>query len=361
MEQYPGGPREEKRSTAWRVALGCGAGCLVLLIAGGVACGLVCGHLTQRSKIARDQTVMAGGEIGHAWLYVTESDPGMAAIRRHLEQGMQRMAERASKPGTKTHLSGMDMFLPLRLQVRAYPPVAGDDDPVLVGEIELSGSYNLFATFLRFMGRERREALARGGSLYTFPDDEGGFVLGVEKNRFVVSRAEAAVRSLVDGSHAPAPMRVPAPLARLADAARLPTEDAAAWATGGADQGLGWMNFGALSADIVTEDRVEFRAVFDVPEGVPREEAAKRVEGWIRERLPEELSVTLGNAEWLDARTVRYAGTVTGLAAALDGWMERETATTATPRSNAYQAASSRTAFRMSATCGRTKSSSSGA
>lgn len=324
MEQYPSGPREEKQSTAWRIALGCGAGCLLVLIAGGVACGLVCGHLTQRSTIAKDQTVMAGNEIGHAWLYVTESDPGMAAIRRHLEEGAQRMAERASRPGTKADLQGMNMFLPLRLQVRAYPPPPGTEDPVLVGEAELSGTYNLFGTFLRFMGREHREVLPGGASLYDFPEDDRQLVLGVSKNRFVVARVKDAVRPLVDGSHPAGPMLVPGPLARLTEAAHLQTEDAAAWATGAADRGLGWMNLGAISADIETEDRVAFRAAFDVPEGTPREESAKRVEDWIRGRLPEELSLTLGNAEWLDGHTVRYAGTVTGLAKAMEGWVRRD-------------------------------------
>ena len=48
------------------------------------------------------------------------------------------------------------------------------------------------------------------------------------------------------------------------------------------------------------------------------------MEDWLRQRVPQGLTVTLGEPEWLDAHTVRYTGTVTGLAAALDGWMERK-------------------------------------
>ena len=324
MEQYPGGPREEKPSTAWRFVVGCGAVVLVVLIAGGVACGLVCRHLTARATVSKDTAVLTGQENGHAWLYVTESDPGMAAIRRHLEERFERMAEEASRPGTRTRLEGGTIFLPLRLQVRAYPPAAAGGAPVLVGEVELSGGFNLFGGFLRFMGRERRDALENGASLYLFPEEKGGFHLGVAGNRFVASRTRDAVVPLVDGSHAPAPLKPPPALVRLADAVRLPTEDAAAWATGAAHASLDWMHFGALSADLVSDDKVEFRAAFEVPESAPKEESAQLVEDWLRQRVPEELTVTLGEPEWLDAHTVRYTGTVTGLAAAIDGWMEAD-------------------------------------
>ena len=201
MEQYPGGPREEKPSTAWRFVVGCGAVVLVMLIAGGVACGLVCRHLTARATVSKDKAVLTGQENGHAWLYVTESDPGMVAIRRHLEERFERVAEEASRPGTKTRLEGGAIFLPLRLQVRTYPPAAAGGAPVMVGEVELSGGYNIFRGFLRFMGRERRDALGNGASLYRFPQDEGEVSLGVAGNRFVASRTRVAVVPLVDGSH----------------------------------------------------------------------------------------------------------------------------------------------------------------
>ena len=234
------------------------------------------------------------------------------------------MAEEASRPGRRTRIEGGAIFLPLRLQVRTYPSASAGGAPVMVGEVELSGGYNLFGGLLRFMGRERRDALGNGASLYRFPQDEGDFSLGVAGNRFVASRTRDAVVPLVDGSHAAAPLKPPAALARLVDAVRMPTEDAAAWATGAADASLGWMHLGALSADLVSDDKVDFRAAFDVPEGAPKEESAKRVEDWLRQRVPEGWTVSLGEPEWLDARTVRYTGTVTGLAAALDGWMERE-------------------------------------
>jgi hypothetical protein len=213
------------------------------------------------------------------------------------------------------------MVLPVRLQVRAYAPAAGGTEPTLVGEAELSGSYNVFGTMLRFMGRERREALASGASLYTFPGDEGGFFLGVAGNRFVVSRTREAIVPLVDGTHAVAPVNAPDDARRLVEAARLPTEDGAAWARGAFHPDLAWASAGALSLDLTSEDTLAFVAAFEVPPGLPKEESAKRVEDWIREQVPEELTLSLDKMEWLDVRTVRIAGALTGLAAALDQWV----------------------------------------
>ena len=56
--------------------------------------------------------------------------------------------------------------------------MTGATEATLVGEAELSGSFNMIATMFRFMGREHREALPHGSSLYTFPGKGGdpGFV-----------------------------------------------------------------------------------------------------------------------------------------------------------------------------------------
>jgi hypothetical protein len=325
VSTFPGAPRQE-RSTGWQIFLGCAAGCLVLLIAAGVACGLLCRHVTARKPVDRATTVLTGDEIGYAWLYATESDPGMAAIGRHLERALERMGERAGGQGkarTRVDLSGPRTVLPVRLQLRAYPPVSGSGKALVIAEAELSRGHNAVSLFLRFMAREKRE-VAGQASVYHFPDEEGDFWLGVLGNRLVIGRDRARVAPLLDGSHAPAPARVPSEAERLLQAARLPHEDAGAWARGAVDPKVGWMQWGALSLNLVSEDQADFRVVFEVPE-VPEEgrgAVTSEAEAWLRGRVPEDLALSLHPAEWIDPRTVRYAGTVTGIAAALQRGLE---------------------------------------
>ena len=115
---------EEKEGRGWQIALGCGAGCLVLLVAAGIGCSLLWRHLRERHPVSEDVSVLTGGETLYARLYVDAKDPGMAALRAHLMEALRRMQEQASQEkGGRFFMGPMGDadLLPLRLELRTYP------------------------------------------------------------------------------------------------------------------------------------------------------------------------------------------------------------------------------------------------
>jgi hypothetical protein len=326
MGEYAGAPRQEKASRGWQIALGCGAGCLVLLVAAGIGCNLLWQHLRARRPVARDVSVLTGNEVLYARLYVSAQDPGMAALRAHLLEALQRMQEEASKGrrgGVFMGSPGDAELLPVRLELRAYPPAQGEPNP-WVGEVDLSGGYNILSTALRFLGRKEREVLGNA-SLYHFTEREGerrdGWI-GMAGNRVLFAKRRELLVPLLDGSHPPRTVAPPESVHGLAAATRLSAEDAVGWTLGGEDVGAAWLQSGAGSADLVDEERIAFRLALEVPASEEHEAIERIVAAWVRSHVPEGLEVHLGEPEWIGPGTVRYTGEITGLSAALDDWFD---------------------------------------
>ncbi|HEX5044270.1 MAG TPA: hypothetical protein VFV75_15295 [Candidatus Polarisedimenticolaceae bacterium] len=325
MSEYGRPPREEKASRGWQIALGCGAGCLVLLVGAAIGCNLLWQHLRARKEVPKEVSVLTGGEVLYASLYVNAQDPGMAALRAHLMEALQRMRDEASpgrRGGSFTGLPGDAELLPLRLELRAYPRAPGEPR-AWVGEVDLSGGFNLLATAFRFVGRKERQAVGHA-SIYHFIDKGQGkdAWIGISGNRVLFAKRKELLVPLVDGSHPTRAVAPPAAVHDLADATRLAAEDARGWTVGGEDLGAPWLRSGAGSADLVDDERIAFRIALAVPATEDRRAIERIVAAWVRNRVPEGLEVNLNDPEWIGPGTVRYTGEVTGLSAALDDWFE---------------------------------------
>jgi hypothetical protein len=327
--EYAGPPREEKASRGWQIALGCGAGCLVLLVGAAIGCNLLWQHLRARQEVVKDVSVLTGRESLYARLYVDAKDPGMAALRAHLMEALQRMQEEASQGKRGSVFGGIppdSELLPLRLELRRYPRSPW------VAEVDLSGGFNLVATALRFVGRKEREVVGKA-SLYHFTRKEGprteGWI-GVSENRILFAKEREPLLPLLDGSHPPQPVQPPAAARGLVEAARLPNEDAAAWTTGGEDVRAPWLRAGAVSLDLVDDERIAFCLALEVPSTEDREAIERIVAAWVWNAVPEGFEVTLGRPEWIGPGTVRYTGAITGLSAALDDWFDTHVSPRAT-------------------------------
>src|SRR5262245_55910715 len=132
-------------------------------------------------------------------------------------------------------------MLPLRVQLRAYPPPPGADlvapdaaSSDLVVELEVGGGHRVVASMLRVaswvapddeLGRERLPA----GSLYRFRQEPGGTLrfLGVSGNRFLFGDSRERLVALL--ARAPAPIVLPAGLEGVREAVALPGEDVVGW------------------------------------------------------------------------------------------------------------------------------------
>ncbi len=326
MSEYGGAPREEKASRGWQIALGCGAGCLILLVAAGIGCSLLWHHLRARRPVSKDVSVLTGTEVLYARLYVDAKDPGMAALRAHLMQALQRMQEEASQGKQRGVFMGVPPdadLLPARLELRAYPPAPGEERP-WVGEVDLSGGFNLLSTALRFVGRKERQVVG-DASLYHFTEKEGerrDAWIGISGNRVLFAKRRELLVPLLDGSH---PMRAVAPPAAvqgLVEATRQAAEDAVGWTPGGSDPAAPWLRSGATSLDLVDDERIAFRLALEVPASEDRQAIGRIVAAWARDKVPEGLEVNLGEPDWIGPGTIRYRGEITGLSAALDDWFD---------------------------------------
>lgn len=326
MEQYPGVPREEKASRGWQIALGCGAGCLILLVAAGIGCSLLWHHLRARKPVSKDVSVLTGSEVLYARLYVNAKDPGMAALRAHLMEALQRMQEEASHGKQRGVFMGVPPdaeMLPARLELRAYPPGPGEERP-WVGEVDLSGGFNILSTALRFVGRKEREVVG-DASLYHFTEKEGeqrDAWIGMSGNRVLFAKRKELLVPLLDGSHPARAVEPPPAVRGLMDATQQAAEDAIGWTVGGENLRAPWLRSGATSLDLVDDERIAFRLALTVPATEDREAMGRIVAAWVRDKVPEGLEVNLGEPEWIGPGTVRYTGEITGLSAALDDWFE---------------------------------------
>jgi len=320
---------EEKGGRGWQIALGCGAGCLVLLVAAGIGCSLLWSHLRERHAVSEDVSVLTGEEALYARLYVDAKDPGMAALRAHLMEALRRMQEEAQashEKGGRFFMGPMGdaELLPLRLEMRTYPPGAGGTARAWVGEVDLSGGYNVLATALRFVGRKERVVVGRA-SLYHFTAKEGPRTdawIGIDGNRVLLAKTREPLVPLLNGTLPARAVVPPAAVQGLAAAARLPDEDASVWTLDGEDLDAPWLQSGAASLDLVDDERIAFRLALEVPATEDREAIARIVKAWVRTKVPEGLEVSLNDPEWLGPGTVRYTGQITGLSAALDDWFE---------------------------------------
>ena len=332
MGEFGGVPREEKASRGWRIALGCGAGCLVLLVAAGVTCSLAWRHMRARATVDKHVSVLTGNEVLYARLYLSAKDPGMAALRAHLLEALQRMQEEAShgkRGGAFMGFPGDAELLPLRLEMRSYPPLQQGEKGPWVGEVDLSGGYNILATALRFVGRKEREVIG-DSSLYHFTEREGERTeawIGVAGNRILFAKRREVLVPLIDDSYAALPVAPPASVQGLVEATRLSSEDAVAWALDGEEVDAPWLRSGAVTLDLVDDERIAFRLALEVPASENREAMARIVAAWARDAVPEGLEVNLGEPEWIGPGTVRYTGEITGLSAALDDWFDTHMAT----------------------------------
>jgi len=332
---------DDKPSRGWQIALGCGAGCLVLLVAAGIACGLAWQHMRARAPVSRDVSVLTGGESLYARLFVSAEDPGMKALRARLMEAVQRMQDEASKGGQRTFMVGNPGdtdLLPLRLEWRTYPPLPGETSRPWVAEVDLSGGFNMVAAGLRVMGRKERQAVG-AGAIYHFADQKKHRTdtwVGMSGNRVLFAQRREPLVPLLDGTHPARPAAPPAEVQGLVDAVRLEKEDAAVWTLGGADVDASWLRSGAASLDLVDDERIAFRLALEVPMAEDKEALQRIIAAWVRDKVPEGLDVKLGDPEWIGPGTVRYTGEITGLSAALDDWFDAHLATrTTTPRAPA--------------------------
>jgi len=326
MSEFSGRPPEEKTSRGWQIALGCGAGCLILLVAAGIGCSLLWHHLRARRPVSKDVSVLTGSEVLYGRFYLDAKDPGMAALRAHLMEALQRMQEEASHGKQRGRFMGVPPdaeFLPARLELRAYPPAQGQDRP-WVGEVDLSGGFNLLSTALRFVGRKERVVVG-DASLYHFTEKEGerrDAWIGVLGNRVLFAKQRELLVPLLDGSHPAKPTAPPAAVQGLVAATEQAAEDAVGWTLGGEDLDAPWLQSGAASLDLVDDERIAFRLALEVPATEDRAAIGRIVAAWVRDKVPEGLEVNLGEPEWIGPGTIRYRGEITGLSAALDDWFD---------------------------------------